>query len=268
MNARRTTTIAAALAVTLVSVSSPATAGDPLEKLFRKVEKYVDLTYPTPQPTPLPYPLPYPQPIPTPCPQPIPTPWEPAPIPLPGPLPSPEPAPVSYFLGVYTSTVAISLPGAGPVDGGPQAYVVPGYGEPVYGQRINRIVPNSPAFHAGLEPGDVVVNANGTAMESEEILRAAIATSEGYMELQVLDSRSGQLVWVVAETDPQNSVPMVASSSNLNAARKAFKTKSSQRTQFTKAGTPSRSIQGRVTSPSRQLPQAGNGDRRPPVRRR
>jgi hypothetical protein len=105
-------------------------------------------------------------------------------------------------------------------------------------------------------------------MESEEILRAAIAQSEGYMELQVLDSRSGQLVWVVAETDAQNSVPMVASSSNLNAARKAFKTKSSQRMQFTKAGTPSRSIRVPVKAAPRQLPQAGSPDRRPPVRRR
>jgi hypothetical protein len=260
MNARRNFTILTALAVTMLSLSSPATAGDPLEKLIGKVGKYVDITYPTPRPTPLPYPLPYPRPVPTPCPQPVPTPWEPAPIPLPGPVPSP--APSSYFLGVYTSTVAISLPGAGPVDGGPQAYVVPGYGEQVYGQRINQIVPNSPASHAGLEP------ANGVAMESEEILRAAIAQSEGYMELQVLDSRSGQLVWVVAETDAQNSVPMVASSGNLNAARKAFKTKSSQRTGSAKVGASSRSVQGSARSIPRQAPQTSNGDRRPPVRRR
>jgi membrane-associated protease RseP (regulator of RpoE activity) len=266
MTARRTITILAALAVTMLSLSSPATAGDPLEKLIRKVEKYVDLSYPTPRPTPLPYPLPYPRPIPTPCPQPVPTPWEPAPIPLPGPVPSP--APSSYFLGVYTSTVAISLPGAGPVDGGPQAYVVPGYGEPVYGQRINQIVPNSPAFHAGLEPGDTVVNANGMAMESEEILRAAIAQSQGYMELQVLDSRNGQLVWVVAETDAQNSVPMVATSGNLNAARKAFKTKSNQQVSSAGTGTRNRTMQGPTKSLPRQVPQTSSGDRRPPVRRR
>jgi membrane-associated protease RseP (regulator of RpoE activity) len=266
MPARRTITILAALAVTLVSISSPASAGDPLDKLLRKVGKYVEITYPTPRPTPLPYPLPYPRPVPTPCPQPVPTPWEPTPYPLPGPVPSP--APSSYFLGVYTSTVAISLPGDGPADGGPQAYVVPGYGEPVYGQRINRVVPNSPAFHAGLEPGDIVVNANGSAMESEEIMRAAIAQSEGYMELQVLDSRSGQLVWVVAETDAQNSVPMVASSGNLNAARKAFKTKSSQRVSSAGTGTRSRTMQGPTRSLPRQVQPAGNGDRRPPVRRR
>jgi membrane-associated protease RseP (regulator of RpoE activity) len=204
--------------------------------------------------------------MPIPCPQPAPTPWEPAPIPLPGPVPSP--APSSYFLGVYTSTVAISLPGTGPVDGGPQAYVVPGYGEQVNGQRINRVVPNSPAFHAGLEPGDIMVNANGLAMDSEDDLRAAIAQSEGYMELQVLDSRSGQLVWVVAETDAQNSVPMVASGGDLNAARMAFKTKSSQRVSSAKSSTPGRSMQGAVKSLPRQVSPSGNGDRRPPVRRR
>jgi membrane-associated protease RseP (regulator of RpoE activity) len=268
MNARRTTTILTALAVTMLSLSSPATAGDPLEKLLGKVGKYVEITYPAPRPTPLPYPLPYPRPVPTPCPQPVPAPWEPAPIPLPGPVPSPQPAPSAYFLGVYTSTVAISLPGAGPVDGGPQAYVVPGYGEQVYGQRVNQIVPNSPAFHAGLEPGDILVNANGTAMESEDILRAAIAQSEGYMELQVLDSRSGQLVWVVAETDAQNSVPMVASSGNLNAARKAFKSKSNERPVSAKTGARVRSLPGSTASQPRQVPQTTNSDRRPPVRRR
>jgi membrane-associated protease RseP (regulator of RpoE activity) len=154
------------------------------------------------------------------------------------------------------------------MDGGPQAYVVPGYGDQVYGQRINRVVPNSPAFHAGLEPGDIVVNANGLAMDSEDDLRAAIAQSEGYLEMQVLDSRGGQLVWVVAETDAQNSVPMVASSGNLNAARTAFKTKSSQRVQTAGTRAPSRSVQGAVKSMPRQVSPSGNGDRRPPVRRR
>jgi membrane-associated protease RseP (regulator of RpoE activity) len=262
MTARRTTTILTALAVTMLSLSSPAAAGDPLEKLLRKVDKYVDVTYPTPRPTPLPYPLPYPRPAPcllpglTPCPE-------------PGfrPLPAPAPAPVSYFLGVYTSTVAVSLPGGGAADG-PQVYVVPGYGEQVYGQCINNIVPNSPAFHAGLEPGDILVNANGVALDSDEILRGAIAQSEGYMELQVLDSRSGALVWVVAETDPQNAVPAVATSSNLSTARTAFKTKSNQRSGSAKTGTPGRSIQGSAKTLTRQVPQTSGGDRRPPVRRR
>jgi membrane-associated protease RseP (regulator of RpoE activity) len=144
---------------------------------------------------------------------------------------------------------------------------VPGYGEQVYGQRINNIVPNSPAFHAGLEPGDILVNANGIALDSDEILRAAIAESEGYMEIQVLDSRSGAMVWVVAETDPQNPVPAFASSSNLSTARTAFKAKSNQRAGSEKAGTAGRSTRS-VKSLSRKAPQTSNGNRRPPVRRR
>jgi membrane-associated protease RseP (regulator of RpoE activity) len=250
MTARTTITIAAALCVSLSSLSSPAAAGEPLDKVIGKVSRYLEFTYPMPA-----------QPA---CKLPVPAPW-----PEPGfrPLPAPAPAPASYFLGVYTSTVAVSLPGGGAADG-PQAYVVPGYGEQVYGQRINNIVPNSPAFHAGLEPGDILVNANGIALDSDEILRGAIAESEGYMELQVLDSRSGALVWVVAETDPQSSVPMVASSGNLNAARKAFKTKSSQRTVSTKAGATSRLIQGSAKTLPRQVQQTNGGDRRPPVRRR
>jgi membrane-associated protease RseP (regulator of RpoE activity) len=87
---------------------------------------------------------------------------------------------------------------------------VPGYGEQVYGQRINRIVPNSPAFHAGLEAGDVIINANGYAMDSRQQLQAAINTSQGYLEMQVLDSRSHQLVWVVAQTDSQGGGPLAA----------------------------------------------------------
>ena len=261
MTARTTITITAALCVSMLSLSSPATAGDSLKELIGKVERIVDITRPTTYPTPLPYPLPYPRPVPMPCP-------EPTPYPLPGPLPSPQPAPSSYFLGVYTSTVAVSMPGGGATDGGPQAYVVPGYGEQAYGQRINNIVPNSPAFHAGLEPGDILINANGIALDSDEILRAAIAQSEGYMEMQVLDSRSGQLLWVVAETDSQNSVPAFASSSNLNTARTAFKTKGNQRAPSAKAGTPGRSMQKRITPTPRQLSQPGNGNRRPPVRRR
>ncbi len=260
MTARSTITITAALCVSLLSLSSPATARDPLEKLIGKVERIVDITRPTTYPTPLPYPLPYPRPVPMPCP-------EPTPYPLPGPLPSPQPAPSGYFLGVYTSTVAVSMPVVAPADGGLQTYVVPGYGEQAYGQRINNIVPNSPAFHAGLEPGDILVNANGIALDSDEILRAAIAQSEGYLEMQLLDSRSGQLLWVVAETDSQNSIPAVASSSNLKTARTAFKTKNNQRAPSAKAGTRGRSTHGAVMSLPGMVSQPGNGSRRPPVRR-
>jgi hypothetical protein len=266
MKTRSINTIAAALAITMFALATQVEAGDSLKKLLGKVEKYIDLPHPV-CPTPLPYPRPrpYPQPAPLPCPEPAPL---PCPEPTPFPYPTPEPEPVSYFLGVYTSTVPVDLPGAGPSDGGPRVYVVPGYGEQVYGQRINQIVPNSPAFHAGLEPGDILVNANGLPMDSDQDLRDAIAGSQGYMEMQVLDSRSGQLVWVVAETDPQNSIPMAVSASSLSAARKVFNTKRSQRTLSTKAKAPSRSTQIRTHSTTRRVSHTGDVVRRPPVRRR
>ena len=124
------------------------------------------------------------------------------------------------LLGVYTSTVPVDIygggqqPATGPSDVGVR--VVPGYGDTVYGQRINQVVPNSPAFHAGLEPGDVIVDANGVPMDSKQDLVAAIQASQGYLEMKVVDARSGQLVWVVAETDPQQSNPVLATRNQQN----------------------------------------------------
>ena len=71
-------------------------------------------------------------------------------------------------------------------------------GQTVYGQRINTVVPHSPAYHAGLEPGDIIADANGRAMDSPHALRMAIQQSQGYLEMKVLDSRTGRLTWVVA----------------------------------------------------------------------
>ena len=106
------------------------------------------------------------------------------------PNPSPSPVYSDYFLGVYTSTVPVdsntTVPQPVAASGGNQVYVVPGYGEPVYGQRINRVVPNSPAYHAGLEPGDIILDANGYAMDSRADLIAAIQQSQGYLQIKVL----------------------------------------------------------------------------------
>jgi hypothetical protein len=79
MSACRTITFAAALSVAVLALSSPASAGDPLEKLIGKVGRYVELPYPMPGPTP----LPYPRPTPIPCP-------EPTPLPMPGPAAQPR----------------------------------------------------------------------------------------------------------------------------------------------------------------------------------
>lgn len=137
--------------------------------------------------------------------------------PGPGPVGPIQPPPVvsdGYFLGVTVSTVEVDVVGGGidigEPDSGPVAFVAPGYGEAVYGQRINTIVPNSPAFHAGLEPGDILIDGNGFPMDSLADLQHAINTSEGILEMKVLDNRSGNLMWVVAETDPTNTSPVFA----------------------------------------------------------
>ena len=131
-----------------------------------------------------------------------------------GPILPPPAVSDGYFLGVTVSTVEIDVVGGGidigEPDSGPVVAVAPGYGEAVYGQRINTIVPNSPAFHAGLEPGDILIDANGFPMDSLADLQHSINTSEGILEMKVLDSRSGNMVWVVAETDPTKTSPLFA----------------------------------------------------------
>jgi hypothetical protein len=47
-------------------------------------------------------------------------------------------------------------------------------------------------------------------MDSLADLQHAINTSEGILEMKVLDNRSGNLMWVVAETDPTNTSPVFA----------------------------------------------------------
>lgn len=142
-------------------------------------------------------------------------------------LPGPGPVTDGYFLGVKVSTVPVDLYGGGGGGGGeesgPVTMVVPGAGETVYGQRINYIVPNSPAYNAGLEEGDILLDANGYPMDSLDDLQYAISTSEGILEMKVLDYRSGQLLWVIAETDPTNTSPVYAAqvkSKQMSASRK------------------------------------------------
>ena len=119
-------------------------------------------------------------------------------------------------LGVRTSTVEVDVALTSRRSTGPQTRVVDGYGEAVYGQRVDQIAPGSAAFDAGLEVGDVLVNANGYPMDEPALLDEAVEFSEGYMEMQVVDVRSGNLSWVVAE--PQ--VPYAAQVTNTSARRR------------------------------------------------
>lgn len=199
------------------------------------------------------------------------------PVPLPGP-----PAVDGYFLGVTVSTVPVDLYGGGG-DGGddsgtPVTFVVPGAGETVYGQRINSVVPNSPAFYAGLEPGDILIDANGYPMDTLDDLHYAINTSEGILEMKVLDGRSGQLLWVVAETDPTNNSPVFASkvkAKKLSAQRKNQSSSSPQtRTRNSNSNNQRSGNQQRRGSNLRQQLQDASsalrsltGSRRGPIRR-
>ncbi len=121
-----------------------------------------------------------------------------------------NPAPAQYFLGVQVQTVNVGQSGwtgggqgAGPISGpmmqgGVSTRIAPGYGQTVYGQRVAYVTPNSPAFHAGLEVGDIILDANGAPMDSSSDLRRAISNSRGYMQMKVIDVRTRQISWVVA----------------------------------------------------------------------
>jgi membrane-associated protease RseP (regulator of RpoE activity) len=256
MNARTRRTLLSAAAVVVTGLTVQAQAQSPLDDFGRIVGQVGRIVrgggY---QPDPCVFPNPDPwQPAPgypTPGPQPGPI-LNPYPTPTPQPGPYPQPVGSSRFLGVYTSTVQVSPGNAGQPVSGPQTYVAPGYGQAVYGQRVNQIVPNSPAFHAGLEPGDIIIHANGIPMNSRLHLRSAINSSQGRLQMQVIDGRTGQLTWVVAETELQNSVPMIAgpqSGSNSPAITQ-------------------RSSAGVQASGSQQSLQLGPGGRRPPIRLR
>jgi S1-C subfamily serine protease len=88
--------------------------------------------------------------------------------------------------------------------------------EPVtVGQRtalkVTRVEPDSPAAKAGLEPGDVLVAANGAAITGPEQLGNAIRKSGPTLTLTVRDSRTGRDVPVeVALGGPKPEKPLPA----------------------------------------------------------
>ncbi len=114
-----------------------------------------------------------------------------------------------YFLGVWTTAVQLSANPAmninGPmVHGGvgqtvaQTPFIAPGVGQPVFALRIDNIVQYSAAQRAGLEPGDVLISANGYQLHCRDQLHQAIRRSSGVMQMLVLDGRTGQLTNVAA----------------------------------------------------------------------
>ena len=77
--------------------------------------------------------------------------------------------------------------------------------------KVIRVEPGSPASKAGIEPGDVLVAANGAAITSPEQLGAAIRKSGPAMTLTVRDARTGRDTPVeVAIGGPKPEKPLPA----------------------------------------------------------
>ena len=115
------------------------------------------------------------------------------------PLPLPRPVPKCYHLGVWTTLVELVTPEEQPaaVYGEPTTQVAAGQ-HPTYGLQIDRLVRFSAAERAGLEPGDVLLSANGISLQCKKDLLQAIRDSHGRLILQVLDVRTGQITAVKA----------------------------------------------------------------------
>ena len=58
--------------------------------------------------------------------------------------------------------------------------------------KVTRVEPGSPAEKAGLEPGDVIVAADGAPVTGPEQLVSAVRKSGPSLELMVRDSRTGR----------------------------------------------------------------------------
>jgi S1-C subfamily serine protease len=74
--------------------------------------------------------------------------------------------------------------------------------------KVTRVSPDSPAAKAGLEPGDVIVAANGAAITGPEQLAAALRKSGPTLTLTVRDTRTGRETPVSVELGgPQPAAP-------------------------------------------------------------
>ncbi|KAA5543157.1 PDZ domain-containing protein [Roseiconus nitratireducens] len=74
--------------------------------------------------------------------------------------------------------------------------------------KVVKVQPNSPAAKAGVEPGDVLVEANRNPLRSEAELAEAFRNRRGSFSLTVRDVRSGRDVLVPIDAEaPANSNP-------------------------------------------------------------
>lgn len=116
----------------------------------------------------------------------------PGPGPGPGPMP-PGPMPGAYVLGVQTVPVSVNV--------GAVAYAAPAPGFPAppmpapatVGLRVVSVSPGSAAAYAGLRPGDTLLTANSLSTNSQFALKQAIDTSNGVLNLTVLDGQTNSV---------------------------------------------------------------------------
>ena len=65
-----------------------------------------------------------------------------------------------------------------------------------YGLQVTGVVPGSPAWRQGLQPGDVIASVNGNPVPTLQDLHYWIGTAGGAAQMQVIDRSTGRWVWV------------------------------------------------------------------------
>ncbi len=73
--------------------------------------------------------------------------------------------------------------------------------------KVMRVTADSPAAKAGIEPGDILVKANGAELTSQEQLNTAFLLSRGNLAITVRDVRTGKDVLVDVKSDRALSIP-------------------------------------------------------------
>ncbi len=111
------------------------------------------------------------------------------------------PPPPPRGLGVYCTVVNVNPYGI-PNSANPQ-------GLPVYGLRVDGVVPYGPAQRVGIEPGDVILLANGARVRSGADLRLYTSRWSGALPLGIVDVRTGALITVYPQLSPYGFPPPV-----------------------------------------------------------
>ena len=113
----------------------------------------------------------------------------------------PAPQPLPYFFGAALSETILRQPIYERRQADSRQRIQPrSYDR---GVRINSVTPNSPAAAAGLEPGDVLVEANSRPLESLALFDLAMAQSRGTLNLKVVNVRTGGIVPLTVQVDRQ-----------------------------------------------------------------